>query len=79
MNQHYNPVRVIFGKDSLNTLPNEIKKYGNKCLLVTQNNNEAMVAMANNIVSLLHNNDIVCQKLTDMGFDIVHTREPGGI
>lgn len=23
--------------------------------------------------------DIVCQKLTDMGFDIVHTREPGGI
>ena len=23
--------------------------------------------------------DIVCQKLTDMGFEIVHTREPGGI
>ncbi len=23
--------------------------------------------------------DIVCQKLKDLGFDIVHTREPGGI
>ena len=66
MNQHYNPVRVIFGKDSLNTLPNEIKKYGNKCLLVTQNNNEAMVAMANNIVSLLHNNDIVVDLFCDV-------------
>lgn len=40
--QHYNPVRLNIGKDSIKMLPQEILNFGKKCLIVAQNDIEPM-------------------------------------
>ena len=56
--QQFNPVRLVIGKDSIKALPTEIKQFGNKCLVIVQDNNEAMMKIKDKVVSLLDSEHI---------------------
>ncbi|MCI8381879.1 MAG: iron-containing alcohol dehydrogenase [Lachnospiraceae bacterium] len=53
MKQHFNPVRLVMGKHAIQALPQEILRYGKKCLLVAQDNCDAMIEIKNRIGELL--------------------------
>lgn len=54
----YNPVKLIFGKGVLNTLAAEIQKYGHRCLLLIQDNNDAMILIREKIIGILDKGNI---------------------
>lgn len=58
MKQHFNPVRLVMGKHAMQALPQEILRYGKKCLLVTQDNCDAMMEIKNRIGELLEKDGI---------------------
>ena len=66
ISQHFNPVRLVIGKDSVNTLVDEIKRHGNKCLLVAQDNNEAMINLKNRIIDILKKDSIEFDTFSDI-------------
>lgn len=53
MKQHFNPVRLVMGKHAIQALPQGILRYGKKCLLVAQDNCDAMIEIKNRIGELL--------------------------
>lgn len=56
--RHYHPTEIHFGKDSLLALGDVVKKYGESCLLIVQNNNEAMIQIQKKIEGILEKSDI---------------------
>lgn len=56
--QHYNPVRQVIGEGVIQTLGDEVKQFGQKCLLVAQTNNDAMLAIKDKIATVLSQNEI---------------------
>lgn len=56
--QHYNPVRLVIGEDVIQSLGDELRQYGKKCLLVAQTNNDAMVTIKDKIAEILTANQI---------------------
>ncbi len=59
MRQQYNPVRLVIGAGATEKLGAEIKKYGNRCLLLVQTNNDAMISIKNKIVGILERENIL--------------------
>lgn len=57
--QQYNPVRLVIGAGAVENLGIEIKKYGNRCLLIVQTNNDAMISIKNKIASILEKENIL--------------------
>ncbi len=51
--QHFNPVRLIIGAGSIQTLTKEVSRYGKKVLLVAQTNNDAMITIKDKIANIL--------------------------
>ena len=51
--QHYNPVRLNIGKDSIKMLPQELMIYGKKCLVVAQNDIEPMRIILEKVTKIL--------------------------
>ncbi len=51
--QFYSPVRLSMGAGSIQTLPTELKRYGNKCLLVAQASGNAMLSIRDRIATIL--------------------------
>lgn len=52
------PTKIYFGKDNLDKLPEEIKKYGKKVLLVYGKNSIKKIGLYDEIVELFKKNDI---------------------
>ena len=52
------PTKIYFGKDNLDKLPEEIKKYGKKVLLVYGRNSIKKIGLYDEIVELFKKNDI---------------------
>lgn len=68
LKQQYNPVRLVIGEGAIHHLGAEIKKYGNKCLLLAQTNNDAMIAIKNKITDILEKEGI--------SYDVFHDIRP---
>lgn len=64
--QHFNPVRLIMGKGAIDLLGKEVLKYGKKCLLVIQTNNEPMLEIKNRIVKILESSCIDYDVFSDI-------------
>lgn len=64
--QHFNPVRLVMGAGAVNTLGKEVKQFGNKCLLVAQDNNEAMIAIRDKIGNILSEAEIAYDTFSDI-------------
>ena len=56
--QHYNPVRLNIGKDSIKMLPQELMIYGKKCLVVAQNDIEPMRIILEKVTKILESQGI---------------------
>ena len=56
--QHYNPVRLNIGKDSIKMLPQEILNFGKKCLIVAQNDIEPMKIILQKVTAILDSKGI---------------------
>lgn len=66
LKQQYNPVRLVMGEGAIHHLGEEIKKYGNRCLLLAQTNNDAMVLIKNKITDILEKENILYDVFSDI-------------
>lgn len=66
--QLYHPTRVIFGNDTLEVLANEVKKYGNRALLVTRGTSLKQNGTIERVLKLLAKEKIPCEL-----FEEIHT------
>lgn len=66
MKQQYNPVRLVIGGGAINQLGAEIKKYGSKCLLLAQTDNDAMILIKNKITGILEKENIAYDIFSDI-------------
>ena len=64
--QHYNPVRLLMGANAVGLLGKEVRQYGSKCLLVIQNNNDAMLQLQRRITAILSKAEIEFEVFTDI-------------
>ena len=64
--QHYNPVRLLMGANAVDLLGKEVRQYGSKCLLVIQNNNDAMLQLQRRITEILSKAEIEFEVFTDI-------------
>ncbi|WP_138160013.1 iron-containing alcohol dehydrogenase [Peptoniphilus catoniae] len=55
--------KILFGKDQLKNLPKEIKKYGDRVLLVYGGGSIKKIGLYNKVVELLNENDIFFKEL----------------
>lgn len=58
------PTKVLFGKDQLKNLPEEIKKYGSKVLLVYGRNSIKKIGLYDDIIKLFDKNSIEVYELS---------------
>lgn len=58
------PTKVLFGKDQLKSLPEEIKKYGSKVLLVYGRNSIKKIGLYDDIIKLFDENSIEVYELS---------------
>lgn len=64
--QYFNPVRLVFGKDAVVNVVKEVKRLGNKCLVVMQDNNPVMMDIKKNIANVLKKADIHADFFTEI-------------
>ena len=60
------PTKIFFGKDKIDVLPNELKKYGTKILLVYGGGSIKKTGLYDQIVGILETNDICFWELSDV-------------
>jgi alcohol dehydrogenase class IV len=58
MFKNYVPTKLVFGEDSLNELPEYIKKYGRKVLLIGPSINVAIKPMFDRVICIMNNENI---------------------
>jgi alcohol dehydrogenase class IV len=58
--EHHNPVKIIFGRDSLEMLGTESKVFGKSALLVTGKKSMEEAGITQRVVEILKNSDITC-------------------
>lgn len=82
--QYFNPVRLVFGKGAIVHAAKEVKAFGNKCLVVMQDNNPAMQEIKKNTAKVLEEAGINADFFTEIrpnplitdikkGIEIIHT------
>lgn len=64
--QHFNPVRLVMGKGAVQALPQEISRFGKKCLLVAQDNCSAMTEIKKSIEDILSKGGIEYDVFSDI-------------
>lgn len=88
--QYFNPVRLVFGKGAVVNAAREVKNFGNKCLVVMQDNNPVMLELKNKTAEILKAAGIDADFFTNIranplisdikkGIEIIHANQYAAI